>query len=182
MDNFPSFFMELPVAVILYSVIFALVIKIADLLDEHGLFLFRGADLLFGILWGIAFVILIQVHTLIASFWIAMLLYWIIFMKIDFVNHAVALAIIVIALLWKPLAIDWIVLGSVLIVYGGFALLRRYGTIKRNLFLDLNGHVFLLLLALLFIDIKYGIIILSYGVESVVYHMTKRIAARHGYA
>ncbi|HLC54928.1 MAG TPA: hypothetical protein VJJ75_00175 [Candidatus Nanoarchaeia archaeon] len=174
--------MELPVAVVVYSLAFAFVIKIADLLDEHGLFLFRGADLLFGILWGIAFAFLIRVHPLLAGFWIAMLLYWIAFMKIDFVNHALAIVIIILAMLWKPVQVDWLVLGLAFAVYSIFALMRRHNLVRNNLFLDLNGHMFVLLLVLLFFDVQYGIALLSYGVESVAYHAIKRIAARFGYA
>ncbi|MFT4311377.1 MAG: hypothetical protein ACMXX7_02015 [Candidatus Woesearchaeota archaeon] len=34
------------------SFLFGFFTKLADLLDEHGLKMFKGADILFGILWG----------------------------------------------------------------------------------------------------------------------------------
>ncbi|MEK6812514.1 MAG: hypothetical protein AABX86_00155 [Nanoarchaeota archaeon] len=174
--------MDLLIAVVIYSALLAFTIKIADLLDEHGLFLFRGAAVLFGILWGTAFVFLMWLHPLLASFWLALLLHWIIFMKFDFFNHALALAIILLAILWKPPFVDWNVLFSALVVYTGIALLHRYHMLKKNLFWNLNGHVFLLLLLFLFLDQQYSLLLLSYGVESAVYHTTKYVAALQGYA
>ena len=40
-----------PFFVVIYAILFGITMKIADLLDEHGLKSFKGADILFGFLW-----------------------------------------------------------------------------------------------------------------------------------
>ena len=69
--------------------------KIADLLNEHGLKLFRGANIFFGVVWGIGGLILVHLNDDIANIILAMILAFIVRMRIDYRNHAIASIIII---------------------------------------------------------------------------------------
>lgn len=75
--------------------------KIADNLNEHGLKLFKGANFLFGVLWGIFGAFLILQNNLLANLWIAALFGWILRAKIDHLNHGIATSIILLAFLFS---------------------------------------------------------------------------------
>ena len=68
--------------------------KIADALDEHGLKLFRHADVLFGVIWGILWALLTNVNSNVATYSVALIFYWLIKGKIDYVNHAISIIIV----------------------------------------------------------------------------------------
>ncbi|HLD12614.1 MAG TPA: hypothetical protein VJB87_03375 [Candidatus Nanoarchaeia archaeon] len=167
--------------VIVYSIIFAATIKIADLLDEHGLKLFKGSKTLFGILWGVSFLLLTTLDAYIAGFWIAFLLYWILNHKIDYHNHCLATAIIFAYYLWKPPLIDWLLLSSTLIIYLGFYLHEKYLLRKRTIILRYNLHILILLLAYTYAQPAALSAILAFVIDSLVYHGIKSLAAHHGY-
>ena len=90
--------------IIIYSALFGITMKIADLLDEHGLRLFKGASLLFGLSWGFFGLLLIMSDAFIASLILATVIGFLVRMKLDYQNHAMAAAIIIIGfLLFQPL-------------------------------------------------------------------------------
>jgi hypothetical protein len=68
--------------------------KLADLLDEHGLKLFKGADILFGILWGIFGALLVIENKIIANMIFAMCVAFIIRRRLDYLNHDIAVTLI----------------------------------------------------------------------------------------
>ena len=86
---------------LVYSVLFGLTMKIADLLDEHGLKLFKGSALLFGILWGGFGAMMILGNNILANFFLALLIHWILRYRIDHLNHGVAASIMLIVFLYN---------------------------------------------------------------------------------
>lgn len=78
----------------IFSCLFAVTMKIADLLDEHGLKFFNGADILFGVLWGIFGALLCLSHTIIANVILAMMMGFVIRKRLDYINHIIAFIII----------------------------------------------------------------------------------------
>ncbi len=69
-----------PFTILILSALFAISIKLSDLVDEHGLKLFPGSKSLLGILWRILSYLLLLTTPDIRSFWFAIFLYWILFM------------------------------------------------------------------------------------------------------
>ncbi|MDO8628750.1 MAG: hypothetical protein Q7R56_03275 [Nanoarchaeota archaeon] len=172
-----------PLTIIILSAIFAFTIKIADLLDEHGLKLFKGSRTLFGILWGICLALLIISDATVGSFWLAILLYWILFLKIDYPNHALATVIILLAILWKAptLTIDWLLLSTTFLVFAGIKYLQQKKIIKKHWFITYNLHLLLLLLVFVYYNPLYSLTLYSYIADAVVYYLTKHLAKKHGY-
>lgn len=82
--------LENQVYVFITAIIFGFAADMADLLDEHGLKWFKHADLLFGILWGAAGVVMMLLYPPTAIFLVGVVLYWIIVGKIDYLNHQIA--------------------------------------------------------------------------------------------
>lgn len=64
--------------------------KIADLLDEHDYQWFKHADLLFGVLWGLAGGYLILQNGILATIWISVLFCFIVRFRLDYLNHGIA--------------------------------------------------------------------------------------------
>ena len=86
--------------ILLVAILYGSTMKVADLLDEHGLKWFRFAPLLFGILWGVFGGLLIIMGTKeFANAILAMNIAFIFRMRIDYKNHAVAVTIILITFL-----------------------------------------------------------------------------------
>ena len=79
------------------SVLFGYSMKVADLLDEHGLKWFRGADMLMGAACGFFGALLIAYDYAIANIALAMLAAFIMRWRIDYPNHVLAAAIMLIA-------------------------------------------------------------------------------------
>jgi hypothetical protein len=171
------------VLIIVYSGLFGLFAKIADLLNEHGLRWFRGSAVLFGALWGIFFSMLILSDNLIANFWIAVLIHWILRRKIDYLNHGIATSIILLVFIWNipNFTTDWLLLLSVFIIYVIVGLLREYDKVEQNLFVEYNLHGFILLIALTILNFNYWIVLASLFVNTLVYQYTKHLGKKRGY-
>ena len=87
--------------VILYSILFGVTMKIADLLDEHGLRWFKGDAYVFGFLWGFFGVLLILFRTDVANVLFARILAYLPRKSLDYLNHIIAGLMIMIAFIWK---------------------------------------------------------------------------------
>lgn len=87
--------------VLLYVALFGLTMKLADLFDEHKMRWFKGDAILFGLLWGFFGILLVLSRVDIANVTLAMVLAFLVRMRIDYRNHAIATTMIVIAFLWK---------------------------------------------------------------------------------
>lgn len=79
------------------SVVFAVTMKISDLLDEHGLHWFKGDALFFSILCAVSGSILIFIDTISAQMIFAMIISFVVRKRIDFFNHIIAFIILVIS-------------------------------------------------------------------------------------
>ncbi len=169
--------------ILIYSALFGVFAKIADLLDEHGFKWFRGSAVLFGILWGVFFSLLIVSNNLVANFWMAILIHWILRRKIDFLNHGVAAAIILLVFIWNipNFVVDWLLILSVFVVYVIVGLLREFDKISQSWLVELNLQGFILLFVLLFLNFAYWIVLASFFVNTLVYQGVKRFGAKRGY-
>lgn len=81
------------ISLILFSVLFGISMKIADLLDEHSLDLFPRADIVFGILTGVFGSLMIMDNDIIANVIFAIYLGFLLRNKLDFLNHRIGAAI-----------------------------------------------------------------------------------------
>lgn len=108
-----------PFVTILISVMWGITEKIADLLNEHGLKWFRGANIIFGVLWGTFLALLvINQNIVISNLAFAMLLGYILRYRIDHLNHGIASSIVIFAFLVNGAIIDWGVLIFFFAVFG----------------------------------------------------------------
>ena len=78
----------------IYSGLYAVTMKISDLLDEHGLRLFKGAPYIFSILCAIFGCLLIAADDIIANIIFAMIMGFVVRKRIDYNNHILAFIII----------------------------------------------------------------------------------------
>ncbi len=136
------------IIILILSAFFGFALKMADLLDEHGLKLFKGSALFFGILWGIAGAIFILSNNILASFFIAILLQWILRNRIDYLNHGIAASIMLIIFFYNlpDFTMDWALFLTIFISYSIFGLLNDAsdrGQVKGKLgkFFKLNAHL-----------------------------------------
>jgi len=90
----PEIWFSLPM-ILIYSALFGVTIKIADLLDEHGLKWFKGSAIIFGIIWGVFGSLLVVSDSLVANTILAMVVAFIFRMRIDYRNHAIATVMII---------------------------------------------------------------------------------------
>ena len=87
--------------IIIIAAIYGVTMKLADLCDEHGLRVFRGDAIVFGILWGIfgSLLVLMDEHT--ANILLAMNLAFIVRGRLDYRNHQVAASLIILTFLFS---------------------------------------------------------------------------------
>jgi hypothetical protein len=83
--------------VILLSILFGISQKIADALNEHGTFLFKYANLFFGVLFGFFGMLLITHDKVFLEFYLGLVLYWLLAGKLDFFNHQLSATLILIS-------------------------------------------------------------------------------------
>jgi hypothetical protein len=87
--------------ILIYSILFGITMKVADLLDEHGLKWFKGSTILFGILWGFFGILLILSNNILANVILAMIIGFILRFRIDYLNHGIAASMILITFLLR---------------------------------------------------------------------------------
>lgn len=87
--------------VISYALLYGITMKIADLMDEHGLRWFRGDTIIFGSLWGIFGALLVLSDNTLANIMLAMNLAFVIRNRLDYVNHQLAASIVIISFLFS---------------------------------------------------------------------------------
>lgn len=74
--------------------------KLADLMNEHGVYWFKTCDLLLGVIWGTIGAILIISNANLAAVYLSLTLSWFLSLKLDYPNHAIAGVIMVLAAVW----------------------------------------------------------------------------------
>ena len=111
--------------IILYALLYGITMKIADLLDEHGLKWFKGSAILFGFLWGGFGALLVLSNNVIANIMLAMNLAFIIRYRLDYINHQIAASIIIISFLFAA-TLNPILFLSFYVIFLIFGSLRDY--------------------------------------------------------
>lgn len=84
---------------VIFALLCGITQKIADLLNEHGLRWFKGADIWLGIIWGTFGVLMAIDNNIISNIVLATCLASIIRNRADYLNHRIAISIIIITLL-----------------------------------------------------------------------------------
>lgn len=87
------------VQIIVLSAAFASTMKLADLLDEHGMHWFKWDAIIFGILWGFFGSLLIISNVIVSNIILALVIAFLVRLRLDFRNHTFAAAMILIAFL-----------------------------------------------------------------------------------
>jgi hypothetical protein len=164
-------------SILILSILFGITVKIADLLDEHGLKWFRGSTILFGVLWGFIGGLLILSNNIMANFFIAILLHWILRYRIDYLNHGIAASIMFIIFIWNlpNFVSNWLIILLIFIPYSLFGAINDYidrHKIKGNLakIIQFRMDTFIFPLILTIINIEYWIILAS-SILQVVFYM-----------
>ena len=109
--------------ILLYGILFGITMKIADLLDEHGLKWFKGSTILFGFLWGGFGILLILSNQVIANIYLAIVLAFVLRYRIDYLNHGIAATMMVLSFFAIQI-IDWTVFIIFFSVFAIFGLIR----------------------------------------------------------
>ena len=119
--------------ILIYAALFGVTMKIADLFDEHGMKeWFWGDRIAFGFLWGLFGALLVWSRPDVANVTLAMVLAFVVRMRIDYRNHAIATATIVIAFLYHGTfdPVLFFLFFAVFVVFGG---LRDYlGDVRKK--------------------------------------------------
>jgi hypothetical protein len=122
---------------VLASFVFGFFQDFADLLDEHGLKWFRGADIITGVVWGAAASYLIFTYPPTGSYLAGLLLYWLIMDKLDYLNHQLSATMMFFAIFYQfavgMLYLPWAIMTfGIFLFFGIWAkwLKNKYGTNK----------------------------------------------------
>lgn len=110
---------------LLVAGVYGVTMKLADLLDEHGLKWFPGSALLFGMLWGIAGSWLVWSDPVIANVVLAMNIAFIMRNRLDYFNHQLGASVIIVCFLAFG-SVDIGVFGVFYGVFLVFGMLRDY--------------------------------------------------------
>lgn len=112
---------------LVYAFLFGATMKIADALDEHGLKWFKGAPILFGVLWGAFGLMLVIANPIIANVLLARILSYLPRVRLDYANHGIAATIMIVGFIWSSVFIPtlffaflalFLVFGSLRDFYG----------------------------------------------------------------
>lgn len=175
-----------PVSLIICAALYAATMKIADLLNEHGLKSFKGSGVIFGIIWGSFGIILILLNNIIGNIILAMNIAFIARGRLDYLNHQIASSMIIIASLYV-LKIE---LPLMIIFYLAFVI---FGSLKDYIddrLINKNKFLFILIEAMPYYPIATLLYCLIYGnwlifwtflTYTVIYDLVKYIYKRKGY-
>ncbi|MFA6035567.1 MAG: hypothetical protein WC759_01265 [Candidatus Micrarchaeia archaeon] len=107
------------------SALFGYSMKMADLLDEHGLKWFKWADMLMGIAWGCFGAVLVLYDFTIANIMLAMIAGFVVRKRLDYQNHILAAALIVAAFALFA-QFDYLIFLPFFLVFTLFGALKDY--------------------------------------------------------
>jgi len=174
-----------PIPIILISaILYGITMKVADLLNEHGLKWFKGSQILFGILWGI-FGSAMLINNNIANIILAMNIAFIIRNRLDFTNHQIASTMIIIAFLFTS-TFNPVLFSVFYLIFIVFGSLKDYvGDIlkKKSIAATLNESMLYYPIPTLIYCVIYGnwIIFWAFLLYTVSYDITKYIAKNKGF-
>ena len=108
--------------------------KIADWHNEHGLKWFPFANVFFGIIWwGIGFY-LVGYSQIIATAYLAIVFYWIYKLKIDHINHAISILIILFSVFLSQTKIDVFSIVCLLFSYIAIDIIKHRYHLEKSYF------------------------------------------------
>ena len=172
--------------IILYALLYGITMKIADLLNEHGLKWFKGSAILFGFLWGGFGVLLVLSNNTIANIMLAMNLAFIIRNRLDYINHQIAASIIIISFLFSSVfnPILFISFYAIFLVFGSSKdyvddILKK----KKGILVFLNEAMLYYPVPTFIYCLLYGnwIVFWAFLVYTIAYDTTKSIYKKKGY-
>lgn len=176
-----------PLITILLAALYGITMKVADLLDEHGLRWFRGSAMLFGLAWGVAGSLLVLADPAVANVMAAMNLAFLLHNQLDYPNHQLATSLILITFLasgsfslglFLPLylaflGLSWLIEGRL-----GSWLERQSPTFK----LFTESLIYYPLVTLIYSYVTgHWLVFVVFLAFTVFYDTTKLIAYRRGY-
>ncbi len=166
--------------ILVFSALYSVSMKIADMLNEHGLKWFKFSDILFGVLWGVFASLLILTNNEMANLHIAILLAFILKSKIDKINHGFGAAIILLTFIFT-LTDFTLILPLFLTIFLSYTILglihdnlyeSKSKNIISNLF-DLRFYFILVPLILSAITKNYWLSFFSSSLFIIAYDLTK---------
>ena len=167
----------------LLSIIYGATMKIADLLNEHGLRLFKYANLLFGLLWGLSGLILsLQAGSIIASVVLAMNVAFIVRGRLDYLNHQIASSIIILGIIMfiKVAIIELIVFYLIFLIFGfikdylGDTLQKKNKLSEMMLYYPISTFIYSVIFG-------YWELFIVFTVYMISYNFVKLVARKKGY-
>ncbi len=172
--------------IILYALLFGITMKVADLFDEHGLKWFKGSAILFGFLWGGFGALLVLSNNTIANIMLAMSLAFLVRNRLEYLNHQIAVSIIVISFLFSSVfnPILFLSFYAIFVIFGS---LRDYigDKIKKKSKLQslYDNVMWYYPIPTLIYCLLYGnwIVFWVFLVYEIAYDVTKYIYKKKGY-
>jgi len=180
-ENLFSFLM-----IILYALLYGITMKVADLLDEHGLKWFKGSAIFFGFLWGIFGVLLVLSNSTIAIIMLAMNLAFITRNRLDYINHQIAASIIIISFLFSSTfnPILFVIFYFVFLIFGSLKdyvddILKK----KSGILVSLNEAMLYYPIPTFIYCLLYGnwIVFWAFLTYTIAYNIIKQIYKKKGY-
>lgn len=168
--------------ILIYATLYGITMKIADLLDEHGLKWFKGSDILFGFLWGIFGILLIIGNDIIANIVLAMNLAFIIRNRLDYLNHQIGSSIIIISfLLFAKFNFNlFLIFYLIFLIFGSLKdyiddILVRKNKKKKDLFYHLNESMLYYPIPTFIYSLitKEWIVFYAFLLYTIAYNLTK---------
>ena len=168
-----------------YAILYGVTMKVADLLNEHGLKWFKGSQIFFGVLWGIFGAVLVFSSPVVANIILAMNLAFIVRGRLDYFNHQLGASIIILAFLfYSPF--------ELLLFAIFYAIFVLFGSIKDYIddVLKKNGLFATINEAMLYYPIPTFIYCMLYGnwivfwiflFYTTAYNITKLVGKKYGY-
>lgn len=172
--------------IIIYSVAYGVTMKIADLLNEHGLKWFKSSAIVFGFLWSIFGTVLIISDNTIANIILAMNIAFITRNRLDYINHQIAASIIIITFLFTSIfsPVMFLVFYFVFLIFGSIKdyvddILKK----KDGMFTLLNEAMLYYPIPTFIYCMIYGnwIVFWTFLVYTISYDLTKYIGKKYGY-
>lgn len=137
--------------IIFISLIFGISQKLADAVNEHGTVLFKGANVIFGLIFGFTGSILILIDNNFAEFYLGLVIYWLIAGKLDYFNHQLTASIMLIVSLYyfnsRNFNINIHNIIFVILLFVFFKIFKKYllaYNLKINYHIDQKIHHFLI--------------------------------------
>ncbi|MDA3836042.1 MAG: hypothetical protein PF542_00305 [Nanoarchaeota archaeon] len=170
-------FLSTPSILILFAFLTGIFTKLADLaIDGKKKHFFRGAEYIFGLLWGLFAVLVVLGNLLIAAFYLGILLSWIARYKLDHYGHTIAGTILFFAIYWvhPSETIHYIIIVGTFVLFTLFGYMARHKIIKNTCFTKYNIHSFIFLGILTILYKETWIIIIASLANVLGYHAIKK--------